>query len=92
MVDRIQELTKGTKKHKQADPDPARAGPDILPTPIMNFLTSMTSGAVSIHVENQPFLKLTISQSDTDKIKVEFGQKFIEMSLAIGLNRLFDSN
>jgi hypothetical protein len=85
-------LTKGITKHKQADPDPARVGPDPLSAPILNFLTSMTSGAIAIHVENQPFLKLTITQSDTDKIKVEFGQKFIEMPLVVGLNRLFDSD
>lgn len=85
-------MTKGITKHKQADPDPACVSPDPLSTPILNFLTSMTSGAIAIHVENQPFLKLTITQSDTDKIKVEFGQKFIEMPVVVGLNRLFESD
>lgn len=42
--------------------------------------------------ENEPFLRLMLTQSNTDRIKLEFGQKFVEEALMIGLNRLFDTN
>jgi len=65
---------------------------DLLAASISGCLRSMNSGTITIHLDNQPFLKLTIAQSDTDKFRIEFGQKFMEMSLVIGLNRLFDTN
>lgn len=65
---------------------------DPLFTSISNCLRSISSGTLTIQSENQPFLKLLITQSDTEKIKLEFGQKFIEMSLAIGMNRFFDTS
>lgn len=83
-MDLIQEMTK-SRATKNGTPDP-------LSTPISNCIRSINSGTVTIHIENQPFLKLVITQSDTDKIKLEIGQKFLEMSLAVGLNKLFDTN
>lgn len=83
-MDVIQEMTKRrTTKN---------GTPDSLSTPISNCLRSINKGTITIHIENQPFLKLTITQSDTDKIKLEFGQQFLEMPLIIGLSRLLDTN
>ncbi len=82
-MDLIQEMAERTTTNSIPDP---------LLIPISNFLKSINSGTITIYIENQPFLKLTITQSDTDKIKLEFGQRFIEISLAIGLNWLFDTN
>ena len=65
---------------------------DLLAASISDCLRSMKSGTITIHLDKKPFLKLTIAQSDTDKFRVEFGQKFMEMSLVIGLNKLFDTN
>jgi hypothetical protein len=83
-MDLIQEMTK-SRATKYGTPDP-------LFTSISNCLRSISSGTVTIHIENQSFLKLVMTQSGTEKIKLEFGQKFLEMSLAIGLNRLFDTS
>lgn len=73
-------MAKRTAKHNHAS----------LPSSISNFLKSMNSGTITIHIENEPFLRLTITQSDTDRIKLEIGQKFIEEALIIGLN--FDTD
>ncbi|MFZ0263839.1 MAG: hypothetical protein WA326_01340 [Nitrososphaeraceae archaeon] len=78
-------MTKRTTKHNHASPDP-------LPSSISNFLKSVHNGTITIHIENEPFLRLTITQSDTDRIKLEFGQRFVEEALVIGLNRLFQTN
>jgi hypothetical protein len=78
-------MTKRTAKHDHDSLDP-------LPSSISNFFKSMKSGTITIHIENEPFLRLTLTQSDTDRIKLEFGQKFVEEALIIGLNRLFDTN
>ncbi|MGA7370046.1 MAG: hypothetical protein WBX01_13030 [Nitrososphaeraceae archaeon] len=78
-------MAKRTAKRDHASPDP-------LPPSISYILKSMNKGTITIHIENEPFLRLTITQSDTDRIKLEFGQKFVEDALTIGLNRLFDSN
>jgi hypothetical protein len=37
-------------------------------------------------------LRLTITQSDSDRIKLEFGQRFVEEALVIGLNWLFHTD
>jgi hypothetical protein len=78
-------MTKRTTKHNHASPDP-------LPPSISNFLRSVNNGTITIHIENEPFLRLTITQSDTDRIKLEFGQRFVEEALVIGFNRLFQTN
>ncbi len=78
-------MTKRTTKHNHASPDP-------LSSSISNFLKSVRNGTITIHIENEPFLRLTITQSDTDRIKLEFGQSFVEEALVIGLNRLFQTN
>ena len=83
--DQIQRMPKRTTKHNQASLDP-------LPSSISNFLKSVNSGIITIHVENEPFLRLTIKHSDTDRLKLEFGQRFVEEALEKGLNRLFDTN
>ena len=78
-------MTKGTTKHNHPSPDP-------LPSSISDFLKSVHNGTITIHIGNEPFLRLTITQSDTDRIKLEFGQRFIEEALVMGLNRLFQTN
>jgi hypothetical protein len=69
-------MTKRTTKHNHASPDP-------LPSSISNFLKSVHNGTITIHIENEPFLRLTITQSDTDRIKLEFGQRFVEELLSL---------
>jgi hypothetical protein len=75
-------MQKRATKHNHASPEP-------LPSSIPNFLKSVNSGTVTIHIENEPVLRLTITQSDSDRIKLEFGQRFVEEALVIGLNWLF---
>ena len=72
-------MTKRTAKQDHGSPDP-------LPSSISNFFKSVNSGTITIHIENEPFLRLTLTQSNTDRIKLEFGQKFVEEALMIGLN------
>ena len=81
----IQRMQKRTTKHNHASPEP-------LPASIPNFLKSVNSGMITIHIENEPVLRLTITQSDSDRIKLEFGQKLVEKALVIGLNRLFHTD
>jgi hypothetical protein len=75
-------MQKRSTKHDHASPEP-------LPSLIPNFLKSVNSGAITIHIENEPVLRLTITQSDSDRIKLEFGQRFVEEALVIGINWLF---
>jgi hypothetical protein len=76
---------KRTTKDNHASPEP-------LPSSIPNFLKSVNSGTITIHIENEPVLRLTITQSDTDRIKLEFGQRLAKKALVIGLNRLFHTD
>jgi hypothetical protein len=76
-MDQIQGMTKRTAKQDHDSP---------------NFFKSINSGTITIHIENEPFLRLTLTQSNTDRIKLEFGQKFVGEALMIGLDRLFDTN
>ena len=78
-------MTKRTAKHDHDCPDP-------LPSSIQNLFKSLDSGTITIYINNESFLRLTLTQSDTDRIKLEFGQKFLEEALRIGLNRFFDTN
>lgn len=78
-------MQKRTTKHNHASLEP-------LPSSIPNFLKSVNSGTITIHIQNEPVLRLTITQSDTDRIKLEFGQRFVEEALVIGLNRLFHTD
>ena len=72
-------MQKRSTKHNHASPEPS-----LIP----NFLKSVNSGTITIHIENEPVLRLTITQSDSDRIKLEFGQRIVEEALVIGLNWL----
>jgi|GEM_PF-4210183 len=78
-------MQKRAIKHDHASLEP-------LPSSIPNFLKSVNSGTITIHIENEPVLRLTITQSDSDRIKLEFGQRFVEEALVIGLNWLFHTD
>jgi hypothetical protein len=41
----------------------------------------VNSGTITINIGKQPFLRLRISEGYSNKIKLEFGQKFVEMLL-----------
>jgi hypothetical protein len=62
--------------------------PSTLSETISNCLRSLNSGAFKIYIDNQPVLKLTINQARSNNINLEFGQKFIEMSLSAGTSSL----
>jgi hypothetical protein len=51
---------------------------------ISKFLGSMNGGTITIEFDKQPLLRLIINQDDTNKINLEFGQKFMEMLLEAG--------
>jgi hypothetical protein len=51
---------------------------------ISNFLESVNSGTITIDIDKQPILRLIINQGDTQKINLEFGQKFMEMLFEAG--------
>ena len=66
-------MTRRTERHQQqADLDPVSKM-------ITNILGSVNSGTITIDIDKQPLLRLIINQGDTQKINLEFGQKFMEM-------------
>jgi hypothetical protein len=64
------------------------ASPHAVSETISNCLRSANSGTVRIDIDRQPFLKLTINQADINIINLEFGQKFMEMLLAAGMEMI----
>jgi hypothetical protein len=78
-------MQKRATKHNHASLEP-------LPSSIPNFLEAVSSGTITIHIESEPVLRLTIRQSDSDRIELEFGQRFVEEALVIGLNWLFHTD
>lgn len=62
--------------------------PHTVSETISNCLRSVNSGTIRIDIDNQLFLKLTISQADINNINLEFGQKFMEMLLAAGMEMI----
>lgn len=57
----------------------------IVSKTISKYLRSLKGGSIWIDIENQPFLKLTINQENIDALNLEFGEKFMEMLLAIAV-------
>ena len=57
----------------------------IVSKTISKYLRSLKGGSIWIDIENQPFLKLTINQENIDELNLEFGEKFMEMLLAIAV-------
>ena len=66
-------MTRKTESHQQ------RADLDQVTGMISNILGSVNSGTITIDIDKQPLLRLVINQGDTQKINLEFGQKFMEM-------------
>lgn len=54
---------------------------DPLSKMISNFLESVNRGTVMIDIDKQHVLTLIINPEDTNKITLDFGQKFMEMFL-----------
>jgi hypothetical protein len=75
-------MTNGTTKHSHASPDP-------LPSPILDLLKSVHNGTITVHIENEPFLRLTITQSDTDRIKLEFWTKICRRGIGDRFEQAF---
>ncbi len=71
-------MTGRTEKHQQ------QAGLDLVSGMISNILGSVNSGTITIDIDKQPLLRLIINQGDTQKINLEFGQKFTEMLFEVG--------
>jgi hypothetical protein len=67
-----------------------QTSPDPLFETISSFLSSVNCGAITIDIGEQPFLKLTLNQGDINKINLEFGQKFIEILLEVGMKTISD--
>jgi hypothetical protein len=44
----------------------------------------VNSGTITIDIDKQPLLRLIINQGDTQKINLEFGQKFTELLFEAG--------
>jgi hypothetical protein len=66
-------MTRRTESHQQ------RADIDPVSGMISNILGSVNSGTITIDIDKQPLLRLIINQGDTQKINLEFGQKFMEL-------------
>ena len=62
--------------------------PDYLSTTISNLFRSVNSGTITINIGKQPFLRLRINEVYSNKIKLEFGQKFAEMLLVTGIESI----
>jgi len=62
--------------------------PDRQSTMISNLFRSVNSGTITIDIGKQPFLKLRINEGYSNKIKLEFGQKFVEMLLVTGIESI----
>lgn len=54
---------------------------DPLSKMILNFLGSVNRGTVTIDIDKQHLLTLIINPENTNKIRFDFGQKFIEICL-----------
>ena len=63
-----------TEGHQNIDP---------LSKMISNFLGSANRGTITIDIYKQHVLTLIINPEDTNKISLEFGQKFLEMLLEV---------
>jgi hypothetical protein len=66
-------MTRRTERHQQ------QAGLDPVSEMISNILGLVNSGTITIDIDKQPLLRLIINQGDTQKINLEFGQKFTEL-------------
>lgn len=75
-----QEMTERTENPYQIDPD-------HLSGAISNLFRSVNSGTITIDIDKQPFLRFIINQGNSNKISLEFGQKFIEM-LLVRINKI----
>jgi hypothetical protein len=62
--------------------------PDCLSTKISNLFRSVNSGTITINIGEQPFLRLRINEGYSNKIKLEFGQKFVEVLWVIGIESI----
>jgi hypothetical protein len=54
---------------------------DPLSKMISNFLGSVNRGTVTIDIDKHHVLTLMVNPEDTNKISLDFGQKFMEMFL-----------
>jgi hypothetical protein len=63
-------MTRRTERHQQ------QAGLDPV--------SECNSGTITIDIDKQPLLRLIINQGDTQKINLEFGQKFTELLFEVG--------
>jgi hypothetical protein len=71
-------MTRRTERNQQ------QAGLDPVSEMISNILGSVNSGTITIDIDKQPLLRLIINQGDTQKINLEFGQKFTELLFEAG--------
>ena len=62
--------------------------PNRLSAIISNFFRSVNSGTITINIGKQLFLRLIINEGHSNKIKLEFGQKFVEMPLVAGVESI----
>jgi hypothetical protein len=66
-------MTRRTERYQQ------QAGSDPVSEMISDILGSVNSGTITIDIDKQPLLRLMINQEDTQKINLEFGQRFTEL-------------
>lgn len=62
--------------------------PDCLSTTISNLFRSVKAVQLLSTLVKQPFLRLRINEGYSNKIKLEFGQKFAEMLLVTGIESI----
>ena len=57
---------------------------------ISYLISSLNSGTITIDIDKRSFLRLKINAGYSNKISLEFGQKFIEMILVAGFKSIYD--
>lgn len=70
--------------------NPQQIDPDHLSKTISNLFRLVNSDTITINIGKQPFLRLIINEGYSNKINLEFGQKFIEMLLVAGIESISD--
>jgi hypothetical protein len=64
---------------RRTESNQRRADLDPVSGMISNILGSVNSGTITIDIDKQPLLRIVINQGETQKINLEFGQKFMEL-------------